>query len=295
MKRKKIKSGWKEYLTLSMRERRGLTILLSILVFQLIFLIYLNSVNLEYPFPDFDTVKRIDAEIRKEDRQLLKINSLPVTELSLFNPNQLPIQKWISLGLSEKQANSVLNYIKKGGSFKTKKDVKKIYGMNDNLYASIFPFIDLPDSLVYKNYSYKKYDKPKLKILEINTADSIELEKLKGIGPTLASRIVRYRDKLGGFIDIQQLKEVWGLNDTLFQLIIKQVQLKNSFELRYLYLNSDSFPAFANHPYVGRKLAGLIVNYRKQHFKFEKLEELRNLPLLTDEIFRKLAPYLKVD
>ncbi|MBK6988974.1 MAG: helix-hairpin-helix domain-containing protein [Bacteroidetes bacterium] len=60
-------------------------------------------------------------------------------------------------------------------------------------------------------------------------------------------------------------------------------------------MNTDSFPSLASHPYVGKKLAGLILNYRKQHKVFNNTDELKNLPLLTDENFRKLAPYLKVD
>ncbi|MBK7431244.1 MAG: helix-hairpin-helix domain-containing protein [Bacteroidetes bacterium] len=297
MKRKKIRSVWKEYLTLSMRERRGLSILLSILLFQLIFLFYLNNIDLNYPYPDFDTVKKLQDEIRHEEISPLKFKSSSViaTSLSVFDPNQLTAQKWMDFGLSEKQANSVLNYLKKGGSFRTKKDVLKIYGMNDKLYATLYPYIDLPDSLVRKEHFPKKKEQFSARVVDLNKADSIALEKLKGIGPTLASRIVKYRNLLGGFITTEQLKEVWGLNDTLYQLIIPQIQISTPIEIRFLNLNIDSFPALASHPYVGKKIAGLILNYRKQHQRFNNTDELKNLPLLTDENFRKLAPYLKVD
>ncbi len=297
MKRKKIRSVWKEYLTLSMRERRGLSILLSILLFQLIFLFYLNNIDLNYPYPDLNTVKNLQDEIRKEEISSLSLKSSPVntTTLSFFDPNQLTVQKWMNFGLSEKQANSVLNYLKKGGSFRTKKDVKKIYGMNDQLYAALFPFIDLPDSFVRKEHFPGKKEQNYFSVIDLNKADSIALEKLKGIGPTLASRIVKYRNLLGGFIATEQLKEVWGLNDTLYKLIVPQLQIVAPAEIRFLYLNTDSFPSLASHPYVGKKLAGLILNYRKQHKRFNNADELKNLPLLTDENFRKLAPYLKVD
>ncbi len=297
MKRKKIRSVWKEYLTLSMRERRGLSILLSILLFQLIFLFYLNNIDLNYPYPDFDTVKKLQDEIRHEEISPLKFKSSAViaTSLSVFDPNQLTAQKWMDFGLSEKQANSVLNYLKKGGSFRTKKDVLKIYGMNDKLYTALYPYIDLPDSLVRKEHFPKKKEQFSARVVDLNKADSIALEKLKGIGPTLASRIVKYRNLLGGFITTEQLKEVWGLNDTLYQLIIPQIQISTPIEIRFLNLNIDSFPALASHPYVGKKIAGLILNYRKQHQRFNNTDELKNLPLLTDENFRKLAPYLKVD
>ena len=261
MKRKKIKSVWKEYLTLSMRERRGLSILLGILLFQIIFLFYLNNVDLKYPYPDLETVKKLQKEIEME-ALTLKVIEKPLPEISTlhsFDPNKLNAEQWMKFGLSEKQSNSVLNYLKKGGKFRVKKDVLKIYER-----------------------------------LEINSADSIQLEKLRGIGPTLASRIIRYRNRLGGFIRIEQLKEDYGVNDTLFNLIKDQVVV-NDNDVRVVVLNVDSFPVLASHPYIGKKLAGLILTYRKQHKRFESTDDLKNLPLLTDEIFRKLVPYLKVD
>lgn len=295
MKRKKIKSVWKEYLTLTMRERRGLSILLLILLFQLSFLFYLNSVDLDYPFADFTTVKKLQAELEKIEPIKSYESNFRKTTLYLFNPNLANDSDWINFGLSEKQAHSVYNYLKKGGSFKLKKDVKKIYGMNDQLYADLIPFIDLPDSFQRKVYEKRNFEKPHFEKLDLNEADTIQLEKLRGIGVKLASRIVKYRNSLGGFISIDQLKEVWGLNDTLFELVEKQVQLKSNSDIRYLYLNKDSFEVFSKHPYVGKKLAGLIVKYREQHQRFNNTEELKNLPLLTDEIFRKLAAYLKLE
>lgn len=296
MKRKKIKSVWKEYLTLSMRERKGLSILLGILLFQVLFLFYLNNSELKYPVPDLDAVKKLQSEISKPEFNNIEAEiAVPsISNLKAFDPNTLTADQWIQFGLSEKQSNSVLNYLKKGGRFRTKKDLLKIYGMNEKLFATLLPFIALPDSLIYQRNAIRSYERKKFEPLDINKADSIQLEKLKGIGPTLAGRIIKYRDKLGGFVMIEQLREVYGVNDTLFDFVRDQITLQ-SIEVRQLNLNTDSFPEFSAHPYIGRKLAGMILNYRKQHQRYESADELKNLPLLTDEIFRKLAPYLKVD
>ena len=127
MKRKKIKSVWKEYLTLSMRERRGLSILLGILLFQIIFLFYLNNVDLKYPYPDLETVKKLQKEIEME-ALTLKVIEKPLPEISTlhsFDPNKLNAEQWMKFGLSEKQSNSVLNYLKKGGKFRVKKEKSK--------------------------------------------------------------------------------------------------------------------------------------------------------------------------
>jgi len=297
MKRKKIKSVWKEYLTLSMRERRGLSILLSILLFQLVFLFYLNHIDLNYPFPELATVQKLKAEMEISENVKTsneKFNTAAFDH-SVFNPNDLTKEEWVKIGLSERQAGSVLNYLKKGGRFKTKKDVLKIYGMNDKLYSQLLPYIDLPDSFSRNSFTFEKKNQKVVSKVDVNTADSVSLEKLRGIGSVLASRIVRYRERLGGFVSLEQLKEVYGLNDTLFRLIEPQVFLTSPPDIRFVKLNSDSFPTLSSHPYIGRKLAGMILNYRKQHERFNNTDELKNLPLLTDEIFRKLAPYLKVD
>jgi DNA uptake protein ComE-like DNA-binding protein len=277
-----------------MRERRGLAILLSILIIQLLFLGFLNNVDLEYPSPDPATVARLRAEIEKDQKVFSTHEiSLPAG-LKKFNPNDISKSEWMDFGLSEKQAGSVVNYLHKGGRFRIRNDIKKVYGMNDRLFASLFSFIDLPDTFV--SFHKKEFQQRAERFIpDLNSADSTQLEKLRGIGVKLASRIVRYRERLGGFTELSQLKEVWGLNDTLYHLITEQVRLQNDFQVRQLRLNTDSFRVFSAHPYIGYKLAGLIMNYRQQHSGFSNTSELKNLPLLTDENFRKLAPYLKTD
>ena len=292
MKRKKIRTVWKDYLTLSMRERRGLTVLLSILGLQIFFLYYINSFELNYPYPDVNTLIKLSQSLEKCKQEIHP----PPQKASFerFNPNTLPEEKWVQIGLSPKQAHSISNYIAKGGSFKIKKDVKKIYGMNDQLFSSLLPFINLPESIPNNRNNFYTHTYSK-KLIELNSADTIALEKLKGIGFKLAARIVKYRDLLGGFYSLDQLKEVWGLNDTTLQLLISQVTLENTSKVKLIDLNKDSLSVFSIHPYIGKRLAFMIANYRKQHGPFKAIDELKVLPLLTDENFRKLAPYLKLD
>lgn len=292
MKRRKIRTVWKDYLTLSIRERRGLTVLLLILFLQVAVLWYVNSLEPEFPYPDFEKLIELAKPLEANEKQTL---FLPAeTAITNFDPNHLQASDWIKFGLSERQSQSIANYLAKGGKFRVKSDLKKIYGMRMEIYSRLESHILLPDSLEKPKHENTRQD-PKSKSLDINQADSVQLEKLRGVGFTLASRIIKYRNKLGGFVSIDQLKEVWGLNDTLYRLISTQVSLQNRLPLRQIDINLDVPETLSQHPYVGKKLAGLIVNYRSQHGPFKSIDEIRNLPLLTDEMFRKLAPYLKAD
>ncbi len=292
MKRKKIKTVWQDYLTLTIRERRGLIVLMFILFLQIVVLCIINTRKLDFPFPDPKTLEELSSQNLIVAPVLSPPPSSTISIARKFNPNFLSSDEWVKLGLSPRQASSVLKYLSKGGKFRVKSDVKKIYGINPDLYRTIVPLIDLPDTIKHTD-NFFAFSKSKESLLNINSADTVQLEKLRGIGWKLAARIVKYRQLIGGFNDVTQLKEVWGLNDTLYNLFVQQIVVTESFQPILLNINSDSLERLSSHPYIGRKLASMICNYRKQHGSFKELDELKLLPLVTDEIFRKLAPYLK--
>lgn len=299
MKKKKIKSSWKEYFNFSARERRGAFFLACILIIQILFLFYQRNLTKPFTLPDAKIISSLLDLLNKNDSDNVlvsnKIDSVNIP-LSYFNfdPNSLPDSSWLQLGISEKQIKVIKNYINHGGKFRIKTDFKKMYCISNNKYRELESYILLPDSF----HSAPKHALIKVKdseFVNLDIADSVILIKLKGIGPILASRIIKYRDKLGGFHSTEQIKEVWGINDTLYQSLISTIGIKNKIPFRFIHLNTDTFGILASHPYIKSKLAGLICNYRKQHQSFNSIEELKQLPLITEENFLKLAPYLKLD
>ena len=154
------------------------------------------------------------------------------------------------------------------------------------------PYLLLPDSFVQEKKEFKKKEVFKV---DIATADSIELDKLRGIGAAFASRIVKYRNAVGGFVSIFQLKEVFGITDSLFDGLRPTIFLSDSMPKRYIHLNSDSASVLAANPYLRWKSATGIVAYRKSHGHFSSVDEIAKLPFVTEEMFRKLAPYLRTD
>ncbi|MGN7719125.1 ComEA family DNA-binding protein [Chitinophaga sp. 22620] len=131
-------------------------------------------------------------------------------------------------------------------------------------------------------------------VIDINAADSAQWERLPGIGPTLAKRIVGFRERLGGFYDTRQVGEVYGLADSVFNKIQPFLRL-GDVSLRKISLNDTDDKSLALHPYINTKLARVIVRYRSAHGPFREVEALRALALVDDSIYRKIEKYLAIN
>lgn len=212
-----------------------------------------------------------------------------------FNPNTISKEQWGNLGFKDWQIKIIFNYKEKGGSWKTKADVKKIYGLAEADYFKLEPFILLPDEISKVESSSLKKDYT-IKI-DINTADTTEFIKLKGIGSAFSKRIINYRESLGGFINIEQLKEVYGFTDEIFNQIspnLTPIANGANNNIQQIDINQIDEEQLKKHPYIGWKLAKPIVAYRKSHGKFKTVDDIKKIHLITDEIYSKIVPYLTV-
>lgn len=134
-----------------------------------------------------------------------------------------------------------------------------------------------------------------VRVQDINRMDSADWERLPGIGPVLAQRIVRFREGLGGFGAVEQLAEVYGIRDSLFQALKPRLSVAPGFQPPGLSLNGASQELMEKHPYLGRRLARLIVAYRQQHGPFTNVEDLLAIPLVDTALLKKLRPYLRLN
>ena len=219
-----------------------------------------------------------------------------------FNPNSLDKDGWKRLGLSDKTISTIIHYREKGGIFHQPEDLYKIWGMPQKKAAELMPYIIIPEQ---KKQMHTKEmvdeqtvdflnHKPLKQKVNINMADSAAFEQLPGIGPVLSKRIVAYRKKLGGFVSIEQLKEVWGLQDSIFQKI-KAELISEPEKNQKRDINKCDFDELKSHPYIGYQLAKLIINYRKQHGNFSSLEEIQTIIPLTEIQFNHIAQYFLVN
>ncbi len=124
--------------------------------------------------------------------------------------------------------------------------------------------------------------------LDLNTSDSAGLVSVPGIGPVFASRIIRYREQLGGFLTVTQLSEINGIPDSLMKWFI----VTDTFPLRMIRVNSVSVSELRRHPYVNFYQARAIVEYRKERGVIKGPEQLSFMEEFTAQDLDRLLPYL---
>lgn len=215
-----------------------------------------------------------------------------------FDPNTATANQWDKLGLSPKQIQVILNYRSKGGKFYKKEDLRKIYSISEKDYNRLesYIIISTADDKPKKSFETSAYEKREVKSIarsiSINTVDTSELKQLKGIGSVLAARIVKFRDALGGFHSVNQIQEVYGISEETF-LSIKDKLIVSTAGIFKLKVNDAQIDLFSKHPYISKKQAQAIINYRQQHGAYANFEALAQNKALDQEFLRKIEPYLE--
>lgn len=144
--------------------------------------------------------------------------------------------------------------------------------------------------------THKVESKPKHKYVlapfDINYADTIQLKKLRGIGPVLSKRIIKFRDVLGGYVSKDQLAEVYGLQDSVLWQMDSLIFISEDFEPSKININETAERELSKHPYISRSMAKALVNYKFQHGAFTSIEELSNIHLIDSLTLVKITPYI---
>ncbi len=215
-----------------------------------------------------------------------------------FDPNKIEASDWKRLGLTDKTIHTIQNYLLKGGHFYQKEDIYKIWGLRKELADQLLPYVQIEIKENNSRLTYTPFKKSATTntplLIDINEADTSAFIALPGIGTKLAQRILTFREKLGGFYAVQQVGETFGLADSIFQKIKSNLML-NKPALRKININSANVEELKVHPYIRWQLANAIIQYRNQHGRFEKLQDIKKINLITEEIFNKLSPYLNTD
>lgn len=208
-----------------------------------------------------------------------------------FNPNTITEKEWQQFGLSYKQAMSIVNYVRKGGKFYKPEDLKKMYTISPEKYEALLPYVSIPKMDQFDNKPTSTYTKKEAVVVAINTADTLELDKIKGVGPAFARRIVKYRERLGGFYSKEQLFEVFGVDTPKYNEIKDQIKIDAEGIVKF-NINTVEFDDLKRHPYLTFKQMNAIIQYRKQHGPYKNIADLSKVLILKPETIQKIAPYL---
>ena len=211
-----------------------------------------------------------------------------------FNPNTIDEESWLRLGVNAKTVKTIKNYLSKGGSFKRAEDIKKIWGMPDWLADQLIPFVSINNSKSPGNDKRQPAHWVQKKQIELNASDQQQLESLSGIGPTFSKRIISYRNLLGGFYNIVQLREVWGISDSLFNGLLKFL-IVDPGKLKKINLNTATITEFQKHPYLKYRIARALIDFRNQHGLYKSLEDIQKIILIDEQTYKKIIHYLVVE
>lgn len=215
-------------------------------------------------------------------------NKPPALQLFPFDPNRTPDDS-IRLLFPKHIANNLIKYRSNGGKIRKTEELLKIYGMDTSLFESLQSFIVFENPEIPKPKS-NQIERPKpITMIELNEADTAELQRLYGIGSILANRIIAFREALGGFHSIDQLAETYGLSEETFSLI--QTKFKLDKQHRKIDVNNVDQQTLSAHPYINWKQAKWIEQYRKQHGPFNSVEDISKIRMLDSSFIKKLLPY----
>lgn len=301
-----MKRFLKEYFSYSTNEKKGVLLLLIVIIALMGFVFFYDSL---FPAPqqDFSLLDKQLSMLESNKTDSLKRpvfdhedavvtateSKFPTKQepFAPFNPNTTTEKEWEKLGLSKKQIRVIENYKAKGGRFKQKTDLKKIYGISDRLYAQLEPYIVFATEV---KVAEKHVEKTSPDLVELNTADTTQVKKLKGIGSIFAKRIIAYRNLLGGFYKKEQLLEVFGMDEQKYHALENQVSLDVTI-INRININSATIDDLKKHPYLKYKLATLIINYREKHGAYKQVADVKKIELINEELYSRLENYLDIN
>ena len=308
---------WKDFFYFTKTERQGIIVLVVLVIgaYAIPRLLQAFSqpektnpaeqVKAEKEYSDFiSSVKKLKPGKKYPDYTNNRSSAVhPKKEIRLatFDPNMAVSTTFLSLGLPSWMASNILRYRNRQGRFRRPEDFRKIYGLTEEQYRTLLPYIRIAEEPISPDTSrllvvqataqhdtLMKYH-PGI-IIDLNQADTTELKKIPGIGSRIAQSIVNRRRLLGGFYQIEQLEEIR----------LKVEKLRSWFsvdatQIHRININKASVERMMHHPYINFYQAKVIAEYRKKKGKLRDLKQLALYEEFTSADFERIMPYICYD
>ena len=222
--------------------------------------------------------------------------------MEVFDPNTADSSTLVHLGFKPWQAKNMVKYRAAGGKYRKPEDLKKLYGMTDSMFQALTPYIYIAreevDSVAVD--SLRKDSLPRWEeenkdtILNLRTADTVELKMIHGIGSYRARQIVRYREQLGGFVSVEQLLEAKGMENVDADSLLAHFWI-DSVKIEPMNVNSVGVQRLSRHPYLRFEQAQAIYELRRKKIRLDSIQQLQQIECISAETLEKIAPYLNFD
>lgn len=305
---------WKEWFYFTKGQRIGIITLISIIICVMIVNAILPSLFPKHPQETdlfnqqaktfFDSLQMESKTnhysnigyAKSDDKALLhRKERLPSPILFQFNPNTLDSTGFVKLGLKPHVASNIIKYRLKGGKFHKPNDFAKIWGVTDDKFKELLPYIQIPVEGLPQlhNKTYANIKKKDI-ILDLNSADTTQLQQIWGIGNGYAKRIVAYRKRLGGYVSVTQLHEIWGMTSETYAQISPHFTV-NALFINKIRINQASVERLMYHPYLNFTKAKAIYDFRRNKSHINNIEDLKTIAELDAATLTKISPYLSFD
>ncbi len=275
------------------QQRSGIFVLLLLII----------SLQCVYFFVDFTSEDyKIDQQLlAKFETEVDSLRQLKLQEKQYkiypFNPNYITDYKGYTLGMSNEEIDRLHAFRKTNKWVNSAKEFQKVTKVSDTLLAQLSPYFKFPDWVtnpkLKRNYNsnYKLTSKPKTfaQKIDLNTATASQLKRVNGIGEALSDRIVKYRNRSGGFIANEQLHEVYGLSPEVIERVLNEFTVKTAQPITKINVNTASIDELVTVKYIDYEIAHNIIEERtlREGFKtFEELTKVKDFPVKKSVIIK---------
>lgn len=286
----------KSYFKFSSEQRLGVFVLFAIII----------SVQLAYFFTDFSSVSNDSPEKEKWLSLQSQIDSIKEEKLDYvpkiypFNPNFISDYKGYKLGMSVSEIDRLLAFRKQNKYVNSPEEFQAVTKVSDSLLNAISPYFKFPDWVKNKKEfrEYKKYPnaafakKEKIVIIDINQATQEDLIKIYGIGEAISLRILKMKESLGGFVSMEQMKDVWGLSPEVIENLNSHFKVSALPDVKKVDINNASIKELSQFPYFNYQIARQIVTFRSMNGDFKNVDDLTKIKGLSIEKANIIALYL---
>jgi DNA uptake protein ComE-like DNA-binding protein len=277
----------KSYFIFTKGQRIGIMILLSLMLL----------LQLSFYFIDFSKTERSSPESQRWLSLQSQIDSVKkkkgeyVYTIYPFNPNFITDFKGYKLGMSTAEIDRLLAFRKQGKFANSAAEFQMVTKISDSLLDSMSPYFKFPDWVNQKNVAAKKdwveyskstpKEKEKLPVIDINLATQENLEKVYMIGPAIAERILKEKEKYGGFVSMDQMADVWGLSPEVIENLNKSFKVFAQPNIKKIDINNASLKELMQFPMFRYNIAKNIITYRTMNgdIKIEDLTKIKDFPV----------------
>ncbi|MGO4906268.1 ComEA family DNA-binding protein [Flavobacterium sp. W20_MBD1_R3] len=272
------------YFNFTKDQRTGIFFLFLIIVVlqTTYFFLDLSVASKEYPEKQKWLALQSEMDSLKVDFK----NKKPI--IYLFNPNFITDYKAYKLGMSLQEIDRLLAFRKENRFVNSPKEFQSVTKISDSLLNEMAPYFKFPDWVnnkkkdtkfkeytVYQNEASAK--KEKIILIDINQATKEDLVKIYGIGEAISVRILRQKETLGGFVSMEQMKEIWGLSPEVIENLNTHFKVTTLARFKKIEINNASLKELSQFHYFRYALAKQIVTYRSMYGNIRNIEDLTKI------------------